>query len=302
MENEDNKKPMVVIVLLTLNQKENTLNCLRSLSKISYNNYKIIVVDNNSDDGTFEEVTAQFPDVIILRAHENLGCSKGRNLGINYARDNFKFNYYLFLDNDTIVEEDFLNVLLDEISLDDDIAIVHPKIYYLDEPKIIQHAGNIKFNFYTGKFISKAHQREDDGTFDTPGFNMICSGTCFLIRKDLTIKIKGYDPIFDPYGYEDLDFILRARNKLAKIKYCPYSKIYHKESRTPSQGKYNVDFAKLKGRNLHLFIKRHATFFEIFIFYIISPFLLINSLVHLKNLKIMWNLLMAYFNFNKQNI
>lgn len=294
MAKEDNKKPMVVIVLLTLNQKENTLNCLRSLSKISYNNYKVIVVDNNSDDGTFEEVTAKFPDVIILRADENLGCSKGRNLGINYALDNLKFKYYLFLDNDTIVKEDFLNVLVDEISLDDDIAIVHPKIYYLDEPKIIQHAGNIKFNFYTGKFISKAHQREDDGTFDTPGFNMICSGTCFLIRKDLTIRIKGYDPIFDPYGYEDLDLILRGTKKSGKIKYCPKSVIYHKESRTPTKGKYNQEFAKLKARNLKIFMKRHSTSFQRIIFYLLAPFLLFFSLLRTRDFNIFFNLIKSY--------
>lgn len=291
-----NKLPKVIIVLLTHNQLENTVECIKSLLEINYQNIEIIVVDNNSEDGTSEKIKEySFTKVTLLEANDNLGCSKGRNLGIDFANSNFEYDYMLFLDNDTIVKKDFLDVLINDIEEDESAGLVYPKIFYMDNPEIIQHAGFMKMNYYTGKFISSANGLSDNGEFDNSVYSEICSGTCILLQKELIIKSNGYDPQFDPYGYEDLDFILRATDGEPKIKYCPRSIIYHKESRTPTKGKYNNKFAKLKGRNLKLFMNRHASSFQRFIFHIVSPFSIIKTLVRMKDPKIVLSLLKSYF-------
>lgn len=286
--------PKVVIVLLTYQQLENTLNCIESINKISYPNYDVILVNNYSQDNTEFEVIKKFPKTIVINSDVNLGCSKGRNKGIDYAIKNINFKYMVFLDNDTEVKSNFLDALVSEIEHDNSVGLVYPKVLYLDHPNTIQHAGFMKFNFYTGKFISNANGLIDNGIFNSSVYSEICSGTCILLLKELVVNSAGFDRIFDPYGYEDLDFILRATKGEAKIKYCPEAVIYHKESRTPTKGKYNKEFAKLKARNLKIFMKRHASKFQLFIFYFSAPFQLLISFYRLKNFSILLALIKSY--------
>jgi GT2 family glycosyltransferase len=80
-----NLKPVeVVIIILTLNQKENTLKCLESLSHIDFHSWEIILVENGSSDGTAEEVLETFPEVNIIKNDYNLGVSAEHNIGIKY--------------------------------------------------------------------------------------------------------------------------------------------------------------------------------------------------------------------------
>ncbi len=297
----DKHSPNVAVILISYNQCENTLNCIKSLSEIVYPNYQIILNDNNSKDGTSEKVKEQFPEVHVLSPNENLGCSKGRNLGINFAKENLSFEYYLVLDNDTIVEKDFLKILITNLQSNSEVGIVYPKIFYFDNSSILQLAGKLKMNYFTGKFISEALGKIDDGSFDKAVYSEICSGPCFLAKREFIDEVGGYDPIFDPYGYEDLDLIIRASKGKTKIMYVPSAVIYHKESRTPTQGKYNEDFAKLKARNLKIFLKRHSTRLEYFVFHLVAPFIILGSLIRQRDIKIIFALLKSFFTKSKNS-
>lgn len=288
----------VVVILLSYNQKGNTLNCIKSLLEMDYPNLQIVLNVNNSDDGTDESVMKEFPEVVVLTPDQNLGCSKGRNLAINYAIDNLSFQYYLVLDNDTIVEKDLLKNLVKGLQSDNEIGIVYPKIYYFDNSNIIQLAGKLKMNYLTGKFNSEGIGKIDDGSFDKPVFSSICSGPCFLAKRELVDQVGGYDPIYDPYGYEDLDLILRASKGKAKIMYVPSAVIYHKESRTPTKGKYNEEFAKLKGRNMKIFLKRHSPPMQYILFHFVAPFVLLVSLIRQRNFNIIISLIKSFFKKN----
>jgi GT2 family glycosyltransferase len=100
--------PLVFIVLVNYRGYKDTVECINSLEKIDYGNYKIIVVDNASGDHSFERLKEEFPKHIIFEAADNLGFSGGNNIGIKYALEN-NAEYVLLLNNDTTVEPHFLN-------------------------------------------------------------------------------------------------------------------------------------------------------------------------------------------------
>ncbi len=270
--------PKIVIIILNINQKNNTLQCLQSIYRIDYPNYEIILVDNGSSDGSVEAVSDLFPQTILLENKKNLGASGGRNKGIKYANEHLTYDYMLFLDNDTIVEKNFLTELVRAIEKYPGVGIAFPKIYYMDRKKIIQIAGNISVNFYTSLFHCDNYQKKDIGQCDNFQYSMLAPGCC-LVKKKLMEKVRGFDEIYDPYGFEDSDFALRSNYEGFKNLYVPDSVIYHKVSKTISAGKYNATYTKLKGRNMKIFMKRHATSFQYLCFLLISPLLGIKTLI-----------------------
>ena len=75
-------EPLVFVILVNWNGKAVTLDCLDSLTKISYGNFRIIVVDNASADGSSQEIRQRFPDVVVLEQKENLRFAGGNNVGM----------------------------------------------------------------------------------------------------------------------------------------------------------------------------------------------------------------------------
>jgi hypothetical protein len=275
----DNTWPLVAIVILNVNQKEYTLKCLESIYQIDYPAFEIVVVDNGSTDGSAEAFTDAFPDAHVYRNQKNMGCSGGRNIGIEYANKNFPYHYLLFLDNDTVVENDFLTELVKGIQSDQKAGIANPKVYFMTKPGIIQYADSSKMNFYTGICSCKASGQKDHAQFNRRKYSKLAIGTCLLVKKEVISKVNGFDIIFDPYGMEDRDFSLRASKEGYKILYVPSAVIHHKDSKTPSGGKYDETYTSLKGRNLKTLMMRHATPIHWASFYVIAPFLGMKTII-----------------------
>ncbi|SHG20413.1 Glycosyl transferase family 2 [Desulfacinum infernum DSM 9756] len=96
------KQPEIAVIVLNWNGKEDTLECLDSLSRVNYPRCRLIVVDNASSDGSVEAIRQAFPEVVILRNSRNLGYAGGNNVGIRYALK-IGCEYLCILNNDTIV-------------------------------------------------------------------------------------------------------------------------------------------------------------------------------------------------------
>ena len=270
---KNNKKSKkVIIILLNYNQKEHTLRCLESLYLMNYSDYSIVLVDNGSNDGTALAVKKYFPSVRVIEKSKNLGVAKGRNVGIRYADEKFSYKFLLILDNDTLVDAAFLAELINAIQSDVNVGIVFPKIYYMDEPNVVQYAGNMKINLCTGQFRIIAYKEKDKGQFNQFKYSMLAPGACMLIEKDVFKLIGKFDEKYSPYSFEDVDFSLRAGKKGIKILYVPNARICHKESLTASKGKYNEQYTRLKGKNFKLLMRSHASNLQLFCFYFTAPF------------------------------
>ena len=131
--------PLVYIILLTWNQRQDTLACLASLEQLTYPRFQILVVDNGSQDGTSEVIRRQFPAVDLLVNEHNLGFQGGFNLGMRYALAHGA-DFLLVMNNDTTVQPDMLDELMSYAGAPE-VGMLAPKIYYFDEPERIWSVG-----------------------------------------------------------------------------------------------------------------------------------------------------------------
>lgn len=220
-------KPLVYIIVLTWNGKKDTLECLNSLKKVSYNNLKVLVVDNASSDGTQEEVQKQFPDVEYILNPTNLRFAHGNNVGIKYALTKGA-DYILLLNNDTTVADNFLDELVTTASRNSNIGIVGPKMCYYSDPERIWYAGG-KIEWWKG-WISHIGVRElDNGQYDQTKETDFVSGCSILVKRDVIEKVGLLDTAYYIYG-EDVDWCIRASHAGYKIMFEPKAKIWHKLS------------------------------------------------------------------------
>lgn len=106
------------IILVNYNGYKDTIECIKSLKNLKYNNYKIIIVDNASSDNSINELNQYVSkNIILLKSDKNIGFSGGNNIGIRYAIDNGA-EYIMLLNNDTEVEPNFLEYMINAAESD----------------------------------------------------------------------------------------------------------------------------------------------------------------------------------------
>ena len=271
--------PRVAIVILTCNQKQVTLDCLNSFAECPYPNKQIQLVDNGSDDGVKEAVNKDFPDVIVLRNETNLGAAGGRNTGIHYARENLEFTYIMFMDNDIVVQPLFLSKLVYGLEScgDPRVEIASPLLYQMGSEKVIDCAGGAKLNFYTGSTQTRGNGEQDKGQYDIDPFPA-CVPTTVLMHRDALERAGKFDVSFDPYGYEDLDMVLRANPERNPFLFVPEAVVYHLGSKTGFTG-YTAEYTRMKGQNMRRFFKRHSTSFQWLCFNLLLPVLSVKTII-----------------------
>lgn len=223
--------PKISIIIINWNGIKDTIECISSLTNLEYSNYEIIVVDNNSEENDKNSLiilAKENPRLKLIFNSENLGFAGGNNVGIVDAIKN-RANYILLLNNDTVVEKDFLLPLLRVFEQYPSTGIVAPKINYYDHPDIIWSAGgNISKIKGSGFALSNINERkicnlEKEVTF--------VSGCCMLIKKDVFDRVGLLDENYFLY-LEDTDFCFRTIKAGYKIFVSYKSKIYHKVSRS----------------------------------------------------------------------
>lgn len=243
--------PKVYIIILNWNGYLDTLECLDSVTKITYSNYKILLIDNASSDDSVSIIRNSFPDVEMILNKENLGFTGGNNLGIKYALDNGS-DYVWLLNNDSVVDSDVLDKLILEASLSNNIGMVSPVIrYYGDQNKIQFCASYVSFLDFT------FHETTDLSIYsewNSDKLKKLCLwGTALLISANLIKHIGMLDDRFFAY-YEDTDYSIRSIkagfiNKIA----CDVS-ILHKTALPGS-------FAATRSSNYYYYMTRNYLFF-----------------------------------------
>jgi len=227
---QDRFKPKVSIVLLNLNGYEDTRDCLVSLRRVQYANFEVTVVDNGSDDDSFERLQTEFPDIRLLGSKENLGFTGGNNLGIEDAlcRD---AAYVLLLNNDTVVDPDFLTHLVQVGESDPRIGILGPKIFYASEPQRIWFAGGY-VRYGTGACGHLGHdQLDQDGKFSHIADTPFITGCALLVKSAVLREVGLLDLRLFVY-WEDADFCMRVRKAGYRCVFVPMARVWHKISQT----------------------------------------------------------------------
>jgi len=218
-------EPKVSIILINYNGDNDTIACVESLKKLSYGNYEIIVVDNASK--TQEQLKEKLHNsVVFLESKENLGFSGGNNLGAKYAVEHGA-DFILLLNNDTVVEPDFLEKLVDAAKRHKDAGILTGKIVYYSKPDYLWYAGGY-MNLNRAR-IHHYHIQEKD--FDDPIEETVtfATGCLMMMPREVIERYGCLDDVFFMYS-EDAEFCSRILKNGYKIWYIPTAKIYHKVS------------------------------------------------------------------------
>ena len=220
-------QPSVSVILVNWNGRNDTLECLHSLAKVSYAPMHIIMVDNASADDSVDAVKREFPSVEVIPNETNLRFAGGNNIGIKRALERGS-DYILLLNNDTTVDAEFLTELVKAADADPGIGMVGAKIYYYDDPKRIWFAGG-RIEWWKGWISHIGLREEDRGQYDTARAVDYITGCCLLVKRPVIEKIGNLDEQFFMYG-EDVDWCLRVCKAGFRLVYEPKAKIWHKLS------------------------------------------------------------------------
>ncbi|NLP47094.1 MAG: glycosyltransferase family 2 protein [Epulopiscium sp.] len=252
--------PLVGIILVNYNGAEDTIECIKSLKKIKYNNYEVIIIDNKSSDDDYLKLKRYIDscsnDIVLIRSKENLGFAGGNNIGIEYAINKLNCDYVLLLNNDTLVDEYFLDALVDKSERDSNIGVAGAKIYYYPESNIIWYAGG-EINWKKFTSIHYGEKKEDLGNYNNDIEVDFITGCVMLIKKEVLGKV-GYLPEEFFMYYEDFDFCIKVKDAGFKLIYVSESKVYHKIS-SSTGGEESAFSLEYGSKNRKKLIKKYRS-------------------------------------------
>jgi len=265
--------PLVTIITVNYRQAAITCELLDSLREFAYAPVEILLVDNGLETDETVRFQSRLPTVKVILSKENLGFAGGNNLAIQQA----KGDYILLLNNDTLVPPGLLEPLVNLLAAEPAVGIVSPKIYYYDQPQMLQYAGTARIDFRTGRGADAARQQLDQGQFDQERATDFAHGACMLVRRQVFETIGLLTEDYFMY-YEELDFSLRARQRDWEIKFSPATFIHHRES--SSVGRFSSLKTYFMFRNRWLFIRRFGTKkeYRLFLTYFLTVGLPLNCL------------------------
>lgn len=275
--------PTVLIVIINWEGKDDLLECLASIRRLSYpkTNYKVLVVDNGSNDGSQAAISKNYPDVCLLQNKENIGYVKAANQGIEYGL-NQRVDYVWILNNDVVLKEDSLQKLIEVGQQAENIGVIAPIIYSYDNREEIDNVG-YKINFWIGKLKKLKYGRDifencEDKITDVDSI-LGCSN---LIRTSVFKKVGSFQTIYKLY-FEETDFNVRARQNGFRVVVVKDAKVWHKNASTMNRFIFRRAYLLL--RNLFIFELlnarlKHLLVFIPYYFLIHFPYFLIYGSVY----------------------
>lgn len=231
------REPLVSVIIANYNGKKYLEKCLSSVLETLYSNFEVIFVDNGSTDGSLE-ILREFQSDSRMRIVENgvnMGYAMGNNVGIVFARG----DYVVFLNNDTIVEPDWLTELVNVMESDVSIGAAQSKLLLMDSPTQLDSAGN--FLDFSGTTYERGKYEEDVGKYEV-GEIFACKGASMIVRHQVLDRLGVFDPDYFFY-YEETDLCWRFRLAGYRIVFAPSSIVYHKSGGSiPTDGHQMFSF------------------------------------------------------------
>ncbi|BDD19242.1 glycosyltransferase family 2 protein [Escherichia coli] len=272
---------MVYIVVLNWNGWKDTLSCLDSLIELNYNEYKIVVCDNNSSNDSVKRITDWYeskkdshPYLVaadyqyldssnlysfssqakkgfyLIQTGSNLGFAGGNNVGLRFALNQNDMSHVWILNNDTVVEPSALSALTNKVSTDNKIGLCGSRmVYFHDRDKLQGIGGKYKPLLATTRHIAEGEPA--DTVFDERviekeldyviGASMLITRACL---EDVGLLSEDYFLYF-----EEFDYCQRLANRGYRFSIATDSWVYHKEGGSTESGRSVVsDFYQVRNR------------------------------------------------------
>lgn len=254
-------KPAIFAIVLNYNGADDTKKCVYSLLQSGYANLHIVLVDNASPDGSGDVLAEAFPKLPLLRQQSNTGYGGGNNAGIRYALQN-NADFVLIINNDVIVEQEFLQPMVDVLHRDPGIGVVNGKVFYQSQrDQVFSAAGHFSPLLCAGlnKGGTKRSGRDQNLECDV---NYVC-GVLLLVRRNVFETIGFFKEEYFMY-FEDLEFSRRVSSRF-RLRYSPQAVAYHKSGSGRGWSRYRELYLYYYTRNRFWVFKSDPWYYRIYV-------------------------------------
>ena len=274
----------ISVIIVNYNVKEYIIKCIHSIQKFTSKkiNYEIIIVDNASIDGSYQYIESHFPEINLIKNSDNIGFSKAINQGTNVANGKYLF----FLNPDTELIEDSINVLYHFIKERSQVAAIGPKLIneigatqksFWRKPTLI----NTLLSIYHLEIFNKNKNYSNQNKMKALAVDTI-SGGAFFVRGELFNSLDGFNE--NLFWMEDIDCCNRIKQQGLDIIYLPKTKIIHFSGKSAAKNWTvtisnqlisKIKYFRLYHRPLDLFILKISIYILVILkciyFFILSP-------------------------------
>ena len=219
--------PLVHIIILNWNGRDDTLACLESVTRIDYPNFRVIVADNGSSDGSVDAIRRDYPKVQVIENRANLGFAAGNNSAIAHALESGT-EFVFLLNNDTVVDLGILEAFVKAAERVPQGGVFGGKIYYYDNKETLWYAGGY-WDARTLSFGEYGAGELDRGQFDNLTETEWVIGCAMFIRPEVFRAIGPLEPKFF-LNNEEIDFCSRAKRAGFSCVYVSEARLWHKIS------------------------------------------------------------------------
>ncbi|TKC09482.1 glycosyltransferase family 2 protein [Pedobacter frigoris] len=220
-------EPSVAVVILNWNGQALLEKFLPSVVKSTYGNLQLIVGDNSSTDSSVAFVRENYPNIRIIENDHNYGFAEG----YRKLLDQVDADYYVLLNSDVEVPENWIQPIIDQMQADPMIAVAQPKIKWQKDKTQFEYAGAAGgyldlhgFPFCKGRLFDTVEP--DHQQYNQAGEIFWASGAALFIKSKQWKEVGGLDPDFFAH-MEEIDLCWRLKNLGYKIVYCPDAEVYH---------------------------------------------------------------------------
>jgi GT2 family glycosyltransferase len=286
----------VSIIIVNYNTKTFLKQCLESIfAKTKDITFEIIVVDNNSTDGSQQMLKDEFPNIILIESSENLGFGRANNLGAKSATG----KYLIFLNSDTILLNNAIKIFFDFMNNYPEVGICGGNLYdenkkpahsYSRLPGIIQELKRLLL-------ISNINYFNNTRKPKKVGY---ITGADLMIKADIFNRLNGFDSDFFMY-YEESELTYRVKQEGYKVYCVPQAEIVHLEKKSSSNNEIRLEMI-FKSCKIY-YKKTHGSLYQtainsILLTNIISRLIIFSILRNKKKINCWKSILKTYINKN----
>jgi GT2 family glycosyltransferase len=222
------KMTAVAVAILNWNGKSFLQSFLpHALARTVHPKVSFVVIDNGSTDGSIDFLQTHFPSVALVCLDKNYGFAGGYNRGLQQV----KADYYMLLNSDVEVSENWLQPLWELMEQDASVGACMPKVCACEASGFFEYAGaaggfidKYGYPFCRGRILS--HVEPDKGQYDEECEVFWATGACMMVRAELYHRLGGFDALFFAH-MEEIDLCWRMQAAGYKIMCEPQSTVFH---------------------------------------------------------------------------
>jgi len=268
-------KPEITLIITNWNGSKLLRECLPTvLEAVRFDHhhfYEVMVIDDCSNDNSLGILADEFPEVRTEQTPQNLGFQEANNYAVKLAESKI----VMPMNNDIKLDPKALHYLAQHFD-NKDIFAVSGKIFAFDQTTFLY--GNRGGYFQKGHFHLYEKPPEDDSQ------TLFACGGAFMVNRQKYLDLGGFDSMYHPLYYEEIDLSYRALKRGWKVHYEPQSIAYHKVQATITRQEKLRRISLISARNNYLFIWKNIldrSMTLTFLFYI--PLFLLRDLFRLKS-------------------